>query len=128
MFVPGIIMGIAWGFAMYLLIEKKVSPLQALALSDKATYGEKWTIFFIQLVFWIAVGIVGGLLALIPKVGAVFAAIVFILAIAVYVAVEAVMYRHFADKAEQILAAEAADLVAKAAAAPAEPEAPVTEE
>ena len=129
MFVPGIIMGIAWGFAIYLLIEKKVSPLQALALSDKATYGEKWIIFGIQIVFWIAVGIVSGIFALIPKVGGIFAAIVMILALAIYVAIEAVMYRHFADKAEEILAQEAVDLVAKANAPVAEPvvEAPVEE-
>ena len=128
-FIPGIIMGIAWGYAIYLLIEKKVSPVQALALSDKSTFGEKWTIFGIQCVFWILVGLVAGLLALIPKVGGIFAAIVLILSIAIYVAIEAVMYRHFADKADEIIAAEAADLVAKAAQAPiAEEPAPAVEE
>lgn len=115
MFVPGIVMGIAWGFAMYLLIEKEVSPIQALALSDKATFGEKWTIFLIQFLFWLAVGIVGGIFALIPKVGGLFMVIIYILAAAIYVAIEAVMYRHFADKADEILTEEAKAMVAKAA-------------
>lgn len=115
MFIPGIIMGIAWGFAMYLLIEKEVSPLQALALSDKATYGEKWTIFLIGLVFSVALSIVSGIFALIPKVGGLFVVIISILAAAIYVAIQAVMYRHFADKAEEILTEEAKAMVAKAA-------------
>lgn len=128
MFVPGIIMGIAWGFAMYLLIEKEVSPIQALHLSDKATYGEKWTIFLIGLVFSIAISILSGIFALIPKVGGIFVIIITILAAAIYVAIQAVMYRHFAEKAEEILTEEATAMVAKAKAAEqpvpaAEPEA-----
>ena len=98
MFVPGIILSLAWGFAMYLLIDKGVSPLKALTASYDITLGEKWRIFFITLLVGLLLGLVSGLLTLIPKVGFVLMILVVILGCAFAVAVEALMYRHFADK------------------------------
>ena len=98
MFVPGIILSIAWGFAMYLLIDKGVSPLQALTASYDITLGEKWRIFAINLLVGLIIGLVSGLFTLIPKVGFVFTILVVIVGCALAVAVEALMYRHFADK------------------------------
>ena len=98
MFVPGIILSIAWGFAMYLLIDKNVSPLKALTASYDITLGEKWRIFAITLLVGLVIGLVSGLFTLIPKVGFVFTILVVIVGCALAVAVEALMYRHFADK------------------------------
>ena len=98
MFVPGIILSIAWGFAMYLLIDKGVSPLKALTASYDITLGEKWRIFAITLLVGLVIGLVSGLFTLIPKVGFVFTILVVIVGCALAVAVEALMYRHFADK------------------------------
>ncbi len=98
MFVPGIILSIAWGFAMYLLIDKGVSPLKALTASYDITLGEKWRIFGINLLCGLIIGLVSGLFTLIPKVGFVFTILVVIVGCAFAVAVEALMYRHFADK------------------------------
>ncbi len=98
MFVPGIILSLAWGFAMYLLIDKNVSPLKALTASYDITLGEKWRIFFITLLVGLLIGLVSGLCTLIPKVGYVLMILVVILGCAFAVAVEALMYRHFADK------------------------------
>ena len=98
MFVPGIILSIAWGFAMYLLIDKGVSPLKALTASYDITLGEKWRIFAINLLVGLIIGLVSGLFTLIPKVGFVFTILVVIVGCALAVAVEALMYRHFADK------------------------------
>lgn len=119
MIIPGIVIGIAWRYSIYILLEFKKNTTEAIHLSEKVTYGEKATIFGIQVLFWIAVGIVSGIFALIPKVGKVFAFIIMILAVAIFVAVEAVMYRHFAEKIEGELAP---------VAAPAEEEAPAAEE
>ena len=104
MLVPGIVISIAWNYAFYLLIEKKVSPLKALSLSYKATYGEKWTIFLVALLVVILSAIVITLLAIIPKVGAVLAVLAGFVACAFVVAVEAVLYRHFSSKADALLA------------------------
>ena len=98
MFVPGIILSIAWGFAMYLLIDKGVSPLKALTASYDIALGEKWRIFAINLFVGLIIGLVSGLFTLIPKVGFVFTILVVIVGCALAVAVEALMYRHFADK------------------------------
>ena len=108
MFVPALIMGIAWGYAIYIFLEKKVSPLKALMLSDKATYGEKWTIFFISLVFGLIAGILCGIFSAIPKVGVVLVFLVVICLCAVAVALEAILYRHFSEKVDAILAEGAA--------------------
>ena len=98
MFVPGIILSLAWGFAMYLLVDKGVSPLKALTASYDITLGEKWRIFGINLLCGLIIGLVSGLFTLIPKVGFVFTILVVIVGCAFAVAVEALMYRHFADK------------------------------
>ena len=98
MFVPGIILSLAWGFAMYLLIDKNVSPLKALTASYDITLGEKWRIFAISLLVGLIIGLVSGLFTLIPKVGFVFTILVVIVGCAFAVAVEALLYRHFADK------------------------------
>ena len=68
MIIPGIVMGIAWGFAMYFFLDKKVSPLKALQLSYDSTYGNKWRIFAIGIILGIVLSIVSCLLVLIPAV------------------------------------------------------------
>ena len=107
LFIPAFIMGIAWGYAIYIFLEKKVSPLKALMLSDKATYGEKWTIFFISLLFGIVAGVLCGIFSAIPKVGIVFVILIVICLCAVAVALEAVLYRHFSEKIDAFLAESA---------------------
>lgn len=54
MFMPGIIIAIGWSLALYILLDKGVAPGEAMIRSNKATYGYKWTIFFIGLVLAIA--------------------------------------------------------------------------
>ena len=97
-FVPGIILSIAWGFAMYLLIDRGVSPLKALTASYDITLGEKWRIFAIGLLVGLIIGLVSGLFSLIPKVGFVFSILIGIVGGALSVAVQALMFRHFEDK------------------------------
>lgn len=51
--VPGCVISIAYGQGFFLLLDKHVSPIEALALSNKITYGKKWTIFGAQLLLGI---------------------------------------------------------------------------
>ena len=104
MLIPGIVMGIAWGFAVYFFIDKNVSPLKALQLSYDATYGNKWRIFFTQLLCSLALSLVSGLLIAIPKAGVVLSVIASIIGAVIIVAVEGVMYDFFSKKADKILA------------------------
>ena len=98
MFVPGIILSLAWGFCFYLMIDKGTSPLKSLTASYDITLGEKWRIFAINLLVGLLIGLVCGIFSLIPKVGFVFVILVVIVGMAYSVAVDALMYRHFADK------------------------------
>ncbi|MBO4427863.1 MAG: hypothetical protein J5771_05230 [Bacteroidales bacterium] len=130
MFIPAIVIGIAWQFAIYFFIDKGLSPTKALKVSYKATYGEKWRIFFIYIILYIAIAIICCILGLIPKVGGILAALATICCLAIVVAIEGVMYKHFSDKADEIFADKIAACCCKEApeapAAPAE-EAPEAE-
>ena len=55
MIVPGIVLSIAWSLAYFFLFEKKKNPMQAISASNEATYGSKWTMFLVTLVFGIMV-------------------------------------------------------------------------
>ncbi len=99
-FAPALVLGLAWQYAFYFFVDKKMSPLKSLSTSYDTTCGEKWTLFFIYLLFSVCVGLVAGLLGAIPKVGAVLAILVAIAAIALGMALEAVLYKHFASKLE----------------------------
>ena len=99
-FAPALVLGLAWQYAFYFFVDKKMSPLKSLSTSYDTTCGEKWTLFFIYLLFSVCVGLVAGLLGAIPKVGAVLAILVAIAAIALGMALEAVLYKHFSSKLE----------------------------
>lgn len=43
--IPGIVISLAWSQSLFLLIDKGLNPSEALAVSNRITYGKKWTIF-----------------------------------------------------------------------------------
>lgn len=98
MLVPAIVLGIAWSFALYFLVDRNMRPVEALDLSFKVTNGEKWRIFATELLLVIAISIFCGLLGAIPKVGGFLSAVASIFSIAVCIAVESVMFKHFSAK------------------------------
>ena len=110
MFIPGIVLGIAWGFAIYFLLDKKLSPMKCLKVSYKVTDGEKWTIFWVGVLTCIIFGLVGGILfglATIKYIGWLFAILgvaVYLLMFAAMLAIEGVMYKHFSAKADEMFA------------------------
>lgn len=53
MIVPGIIIAIGWSLSLYIMIDKEISPEKAMVESNKATYGYKWKIFFIEIIMQI---------------------------------------------------------------------------
>ncbi len=134
MFIPGIVIGIAWSMAVYFFIDKGLAPHKALKVSYKVTDGEKWTIFWIVLIVSACFSIIGSLFMLIPKVGWLFYVIIMIAMAAVLIAIEGVIYKHFSDKADEMFADKTgpcgcgpkapAEAAAAAAAAAEAPEAP----
>ena len=126
MFIPGIVVSIAWGFAIYFFLDKGLSPTKALKVSYKATEGEKWKIFWIVFVACLAFSIVGGLLfglSGIKYIGWLFAILgiaVYLLMFAALIAIEGVMYAHFSDKADEIFADKIAACECKKGEVPAD--------
>ena len=103
MLFPAMVLSIAWSFAIYFFIDKKVSPLKSLQLSYDATFGNKWRIFFVGLICAVLIGVICGLLGAIPKAGGVLAVIACVLCMAIVVAIQGVMYNFFSKKADAIL-------------------------
>lgn len=99
MLIPGIVLEIAWGCAIYFLIDKGLSPMECMRKSYDATYGEKWTIFFLLLAVSVLIFGVTGLLSMIPKIGWLFAFAGFVCAFAIMISLQAVLYKHFSAKA-----------------------------
>ena len=93
--VPGIIINISWSLAIYIMLDKEVSPSDALIMSNKATYGYKWIIFGVSVVLGVCFFVVNLILGLIPL--GFLSAILSLLLTCVYQVVnlgcEAVIYR-----------------------------------
>lgn len=67
---PAIILSYAWMLAPILLIDKGVNPMEALTLSNKYTYGNKFSYFLVSIALFISLAILFGLISLIsPELG-----------------------------------------------------------
>lgn len=51
--IPGIVLSYSWFIAFLLLVDKEMNPMQALAESNRRTYGHKLTIFLSMLILGI---------------------------------------------------------------------------
>lgn len=97
--IPGIVISLAWSQAIYLLFDKQLNPIDALKESNEKTYGHKWTLFFVGLVFNLAFGILAVLVTWIFVLTNVMFLIVIVvlLLVALYmvgmVGINAVIYR-----------------------------------
>ena len=63
MFAPGIVISIAWCFAVLLFVDKNKSALEALRESDKCNYCNKWNIFFVLMILSIVINVITGVIA-----------------------------------------------------------------
>ncbi|MFI3292267.1 MAG: hypothetical protein SNG27_02590 [Rikenellaceae bacterium] len=71
--IPAVVIGIAWSLAVLLLLDKKISPLEAIMESNKLTYGYKLTIFLVSFVIGVISFILNLILGLIPVIGTIVA-------------------------------------------------------
>lgn len=105
MVVPGIIISISWSLAIYLLIDKQISPTQAMIQSNKATNGYKWIIFGVSAVLGLAYYLFIFLFGKIDGGGIVSSILIFLLMLVYMVAslgCSAVIYRNLtADSIEE---------------------------
>ena len=106
MIVPGIVLSIAWSLAYFFLFEKKKNPMQAISASNEATYGSKWTMFFVILVFSIIMGIVYGIFLFVCEaidvafITFVVMFILLVLAASIAMAIDASFWKQLKDNVE----------------------------
>ena len=58
LWIPGVILSLAWSMAVYLMFDKKIAPTEALVKSNEITYGYKVTLFLVGLCIGLAMGII----------------------------------------------------------------------
>ena len=46
--IPAIVMSLSWSLTYYYLLDRHKSPVAAIMASNDATYGSKWTMFFVS--------------------------------------------------------------------------------
>jgi len=101
-FIPGIVIAIAWDFAIVLFVDKDLSALDALRESNRLTYGHKARIFGITtlviiclcIVCSIILGIFGiGEIGWLEAIGGILVAILVIFAVPALLGVEASIYK-----------------------------------
>lgn len=91
--ITGIVIALSLSLAQYIVVDDDETPLQAIKLSNRATNGFKWKIFFIELVFTAIICIVGGIFYLIPVVGTLLNIALIVCLLPFSLGITAVIYR-----------------------------------
>lgn len=94
MIIPGIVMSIAYGYSIYFLIDKDLTPSDALNISNKRTYGHKWSIFLSKFGFIIIAELIAYLFA---YLWAPLALIPILLILPIILGMEAHIYSQISD-------------------------------
>jgi hypothetical protein len=100
LYIPGIVIAIAWMLAPLFVIDRGMTPIDAISKSNQVTYGKKWTIFGTMFVIWVAgyIAILIGafIFSKIPAIGGILTALWFIggmaLLVTVNMAAQSVIY------------------------------------
>lgn len=67
--IPGIVISIAWSFAVVLFVDKDMNALEALRESNRLTYGNKWRIFGAEFALVLCLCIVVSIIASLFGIG-----------------------------------------------------------
>ena len=104
--VPGIVLSLSWALSFYFLLDKGKNPIEAIKASNDATYGSKWTMFFVILVFSIIMGIVYGIFLFVCEaidvafITFVVMFILLVLAASIAMAIDASFWKQLKDNVE----------------------------
>ena len=104
--VPGIVLSLSWTLSFSFLLDKGKNPIEAIKASNDATYGSKWTMFFVILVFSIIMGIVYGIFLFVCEaidvafITFVVMFILLVLAASIAMAIDASFWKQLKDNVE----------------------------
>ena len=97
--VPGIVLSLSWTLSFYFLLDKGKNPIEAIKASNDATYGSKWTMFFV-------IGIVYGIFLFVCEaidvafITFVVMFILLVLAASIAMAIDASFWKQLKDNVE----------------------------
>jgi len=105
--IPGIIISIAWGQALYLMLDKGMNPMEALTTSNKITHGKKLTIFLgtfgIYAVAFSALWILGALFNAIAEfLGTLFSFVAAVFIVSLVISQGAYIYSVLSEEADKL--------------------------
>lgn len=104
--VPGIVLSLSWSLSFYFLLDKGKNPMQAIKASNDATYGSKWSMFFVILAFAVVMGIVYGIFMLLCSaidigfITFVVMLVLIVLASSIRMAIDASFWKQLKDNVE----------------------------
>ena len=78
MIIPGVVMSITYSMGLYIVLDKHIEPSKALSMSNKMTYGNKWTIFLSRLSVYAPFLLFGLILQVAPSLFGVVGFLIFI--------------------------------------------------
>ena len=100
MIIPAIVVGISWSLALYYLLDRGMNPLQAIMASNNATYGSKWTIFFVKLTMGFCFMIINGIMGALfggTLIGSILLVILIVTEVSVAISVSASIWGQLKD-------------------------------
>ena len=103
LFIPGIVIAIAWSLALMLLIDKEKGPMESISLSNKLTYGYKWRIFGVYIIPYLVFIVVVFILLIIGYAADIIGFIGFLICllslflVLIYIGLQASIYRQLTE-------------------------------
>jgi hypothetical protein len=94
--IPGYVIAISWSLSLLIMIDKKVTPLQAITASNLATLGNKWMIFFANLLLVIPFYVLLIIFLFIPFIGIILNIALVLVLIAAALGIQAYIYKELA--------------------------------
>ena len=111
MTIPGIVISISMSLAMLLLLDKNLDPIQAIKKSCEATNGQKWSMFFANIVlviaFYVVLGIVTWILSFLFDAKSLVSIILMLFLVPLSLSLQAYFYKVLILDAEVIDSDEA---------------------
>lgn len=98
MIIPAYVIAIGWSLAVFIMLDKGISPSEALVQSNKATYGYKWTIFFIYLIIGVVYYVLSFIFKNIPFLGVILMIALYLVYMVVSLGCSAVIYRNLTQE------------------------------
>lgn len=90
---PGIIIAIAWSLSILFVLDKGLSPTDAMVKSNQYTNGNKGRMFLAMFIIIIGLAIINFILGLIPFVGGILCILVTIACAPMFISMQAYFYR-----------------------------------